>query len=218
MFLIFCIQLFFWPMPMPMQSEIKEPEIILPKTDPYYDLIIEEMMSSEKVLFNLNEIGVDKENEEFRNSFVKFGLIKEILDPRELRYIFCDPMNIDEDIITLRDRYSLLKDAPLLHELNRFPMPYSVLKDLIVFNRNYQKKLDELQILNHDKAEIYRSAKLENNYLYNVYDNLADAKCRYYFTTMRRMSFLKFKCLLPEEEYINGILPPHVPAWRFIEE
>jgi hypothetical protein len=44
-----------------------------------------------------------------------------------------------------------------------------------------------------------------------------DARCEYYYVTVRRQALKRLKDMLGEDDYYAAKLPPHVPIWRFEE-
>lgn len=140
----------------------------------------------------------------------------EILDPRETRYVMSRPEDFEADLNLLRRRYAELADAPALADAARFPDRRTV-NDLIRFNRAYRKHLELRQVWEADRAEAIRAAVLETDRLYRVWDAVRDARCEFYYVTVRRQALKKLKELIGDEAYAVGELPPYVPEWRFSE-
>ena len=61
----------------------------------------------------------------------------------------------------------------------------------------------------------FREAVQEADRLYQVWDNVRDARCDYYYVTVRRHALQKLREAIGPEAYYAGCLPPHVPVWRF---
>jgi hypothetical protein len=140
----------------------------------------------------------------------------EILDPREVRYVLARPEDFENDLNLLRRRYQDLKDAPKLADAQRFPDRGTV-NDLLAFNRAYRRFLDARQPLEQDRAVCLRNALKETDWLYQVWDSVRDARCEYYYITVRRQALKRLRQMVGPEAYTAGELPPYVPLWRFHE-
>ncbi len=140
----------------------------------------------------------------------------EILDPRETRYILARPEDFSADLNLLRRRYADLTDAPLVGDGGRFPDRAAV-NELIRFNRAYRKHLDHRHELEFDRTESLRAVMRETDRLYQVWDAVRDARCEFYYVTVRRQALKKLKEMVGEDDYFAGVLPPNVPTWRFNE-
>ena len=144
----------------------------------------------------------------------KTAITWEILDERETRYVLARPEDFEADLNLLRRRHVDLLDAPKLADACRFP-DRQVVNDLIRFNRAYRKNLETRQVWEPDRADMIRIAVLETDRLYRVWDAVRDARCEFYYVTVRRQAMMKLKEQLGDEAYAAGELPPHVPEWRF---
>ena len=140
----------------------------------------------------------------------------EILDPRETRYVLTRPDDFSGDLNMLRRRYVELQDAPPVAEAKRFPDRAAV-NELVRFNRSYLKHLQQRQLLELDRAEALRAVMWETDRLYQVWDAVRDARCEFYYVTVRRHALKKLKDLIGSEAYQTASLPPTVPTWRFAE-
>lgn len=140
----------------------------------------------------------------------------ELLDPRETRYVLARLEDFEENLNLLRRRYQELQDAPRLADGQRFPDRGTV-NDLLAFNRAYRRYLDARQPLDQDRCENLRVALKETDYLYQVWDAVRDARCEYYYVTVRRQALKRLRDMLGQESYAGGQLPPYVPLWRFEE-
>lgn len=138
----------------------------------------------------------------------------EILDEREVRYIFAKPESFEKDLNLLRQRNQELADAPHLWESERFP-DRSVVNDLLTFNRSFRKQLENRELVETDRAEMFRSAGVETDRLYHIYDLIRDAKCDFYYVTVRRTALKKLREALGMKDFYQGSLPPIVPTWYF---
>jgi len=138
----------------------------------------------------------------------------EILDPREIRYVLTRPEDFASDLKLLRRRYQDLKDAPPLLDCQRFP-DRSTISDLLAFNRAYRQYLDNRQSLEMVHTWEVRDALQEADHLYHVWDTARDARCDYYYVTVRRQALKRLREMVGVEAYYTSNLPPHVPVWRF---
>jgi hypothetical protein len=138
----------------------------------------------------------------------------EILDPREVRYVLARSDDFGADLKLLRRRYDDLLDAPPLSDGLRFP-DRCVVNELLAFNRAYRQHLDSRQALDATFLWELHEALQEADRLYQVWDTIRDARCDYYYVTVRRQALKKLRELLGMPAYYSGDLPPHVPIWRF---
>jgi hypothetical protein len=138
----------------------------------------------------------------------------EILDPREVRYVLTRPEDLATDLKLVRRRCHDLADAPPLCDCGRFP-DRALVNDLLSFNRAYRQHLDSRQLMEPSYWWELREALQEADHLYQVWDTVRDARCDYYYVTVRRQALKKLRDSIGFEAYANGCLPPHVPVWRF---
>lgn len=146
----------------------------------------------------------------------KLAVEWEILDAREVRYVMARVEDWENDIALLRRRYQELKDAPKLCDAQRFPDRGTV-NELLAFNRAYRRHLDSRQALEQDRGQCLRTALKETDYLYQVWDSVRDARCEYYYITVRRQALKRLRQTIGAEAYDTAELPPYVPLWRFQE-
>ena len=151
-----------------------------------------------------------------RDAVHKVAIEWEILDSRETGYIFAKRADFDSDLNLLRRRYQDFKDAPRLDESNRLP-ERKLVNELVQFNRAFRKHLVDKHVLEQDRAEVYEAVMIETDRLYKVWDAVRDARCEFYYVTVRRQALVKLKEMLGDEEYLAVNLPPNVPTWRFNE-
>lgn len=151
-----------------------------------------------------------------RDSIHQLAVEWEILDPRETRYVLSRPEDFCPDLNMLRRRYQDLKDAPRVADSLRFPDRTAV-NDMVQFNRSYRKHLDERQQLEASRADALRAVMWETDRLYKVWDAVRDARCEFYYVTVRRQALKKLRDLVGDDAYLAGALPPNVPTWRFNE-
>src|SRR5262249_49510289 len=107
-----------------------------------------------------------------------------------------------------------LKDAPALSQVKLLP-DRDLVNEAIRFNRAYRKHLEERLIWETDKAESIQNAIIETQTSYQVWSLIQDAKCDFYFVTVRRQAMQRLREMLPEGDFDIGKMPPFVPYWRF---
>ncbi len=151
-----------------------------------------------------------------RGKVQKVAIEMEILDPRETSYIFAQLRDFQNDVDLLRRRYRDFRNAPPLAEAERLPERKHV-NELISFNRAFRKHLSDRQALEQDRERIYDAAIIETDQCYKIWDRVRDAKCEFYYTTVRRQALAQLKEMLGEEDYYRVQLPPIVPPHLFRE-
>jgi hypothetical protein len=151
-----------------------------------------------------------------RFALLSLALEWEILDPRETRYVLTRPDDLSSDLKMLQGRYQDLIDAPPLADAQRFP-DRAIVNELLVFNRAYRSYVELRQPTEMAHLNDLRAVQREVDYLYQVWDAVRDARCEYYYVTVRRQALKRLRELLGDEAYYKGDLPPHVPIWRFRE-
>ncbi|OWK36313.1 hypothetical protein [Fimbriiglobus ruber] len=151
-----------------------------------------------------------------RDAVHQLGIEWEILDPRETRYVLTRPEEYSGDLDMLRRRYRELADAPRVADSMRFP-DRSQVNELVRFNRAFRKYLDQRQQFETDRAPTLREVIAETDRLYQVWDSVRDARCEFYYVTVRRHALKKLRDQIGENDYLAGTLPPNVPMWRFNE-
>jgi hypothetical protein len=147
----------------------------------------------------------------------KLAVDWEILDPRETRYILSKPEEFGVDINLLRRRYQELKDVPRLVEAQRLP-DRNAANDLIHFNRAFRKTLESRRAIETDRSDEWLAVIRETDKLYQVWDAVRDARCEFYYVTVRRHAMRKLMDQIGEEAWDTATLPPGVPTWRFADE
>ena len=151
-----------------------------------------------------------------REALQKTAIDLEILDKREGTYLLSKRAEFSEDLNILRRRYREFDGVPKVSDSLRLPERNAV-NELIQFNRGFRKHLTEKQCLERDRADQYDVAVMETDRLYKVWDAVRDARCDFYYVTVRRAALKKLKDAIGEEAYLLGRLPPNVPTWRFNE-
>jgi hypothetical protein len=149
-----------------------------------------------------------------RPTLQQVALSWEILDPREVRYILAQDKDFATDVRLLRRRYHDLQDAPPVADSWRFP-PRQVIGEFLAFNRKYRQHLQGQRAVQKGFWWELHEAIQEADRLYDLWDTVRDARCEYYYVTVRRQALKKLREMVGEEVYESGDLPPHVPVWRF---
>ena len=140
----------------------------------------------------------------------------EILDERESRYVLTRPADFCTDLNMLRRRYRDLDGAPLVADSARFPERH-YLNEQVKFNRVFRRHVDERRQLEVDRAESLRDVVMETDRLYQIWDSVRDARCDFYYVTVRRQALKKLRDMIGEDAYESAKLPANVPTWRFNE-
>lgn len=138
----------------------------------------------------------------------------EILDSREVRYILARQEDFQSDLNLLRRRYRDLADAPPVTDSLRFPEREAI-NEMLSFNRAYRQYIDTRQTVELSHWWEHQATLQETEQLYQVWDTVRDARCEYYYVTVRRQALKRLREQLGEQHYYSGQLPPYVPVWRF---
>lgn len=136
----------------------------------------------------------------------------EILDPREVHYVLSRPEDFAADLNLLRRRWQDLDGAPRVRDSERFP-DRPAINDMLSVNRAFRQQLDAHQNT-PARAPLIRAAMQETDNLYQIWDTVRDARCDYYYISVRRQALKKLRELLGDADYYAGKLPPYVPLWR----
>lgn len=151
-----------------------------------------------------------------RDSLVATAVEWQILDPRESRYTFTVAADLASDLDRVRSRRVDLVDAPRVEDASRLPSREHA-NELIRFNRCYLESLEVRAALELDRVESIRVVIAEVNECYRAWDLIRDAKCEFYYVTVRRQAMKRLRDMIGPDAYSAGHLPPHVPLWRFEE-
>ena len=130
-----------------------------------------------------------------------------------------------DQVINVGQRGNLYKTIKRLHQEGliavhqmerdqRFP-ERTAISDLLAFNRSYRQHIDNRQAVEVVHWWELREAVQEADRLYHLWDTARDARCDYYYVTVRRQALKRLREMLGDESYAAGQLPPHVPLWRF---
>ncbi len=150
-----------------------------------------------------------------RDALHKIAIERELMDPREARYLITSRDDFESDLNLLRRRYAELADAPTLIDCQRLP-ERRIVCELLKFNRAYRKHLEERQVWETDRLDVLQAAIQETDRLYQEWDAIRDAQCDFYYVTVRRTALKKLRDALGTEAFAIGQMPPHVPNWRFV--
>jgi hypothetical protein len=138
----------------------------------------------------------------------------EILDPREVDYVLNRSDSFEADLRLLRRRYDELADAPPVIDAVRFPTR-DLVCELLTFNRTYHAHLICCrEALGNGRPGIDQVLS-ETDALYRIYDLVRDARSEFYYVSVRRQALAALREAIGRADYGNGVLPPHVPVWRF---
>lgn len=162
--------------------------------------------------------GTDTSNEFFifREEFVDISLRMELLDSREVGNVFSFKSSFLVDLDRMRETRVKLSGFPFIEDSKRFPSREEALNNL-AFNAAFVSTLQDLKARYNWRIEELNIISTETKQLADIWDNLKDAQSSYYHINVRRASLAKLRELIGEENYYNGIMPPHVPLWRFRE-
>ena len=150
--------------------------------------------------------------EALRPALLTLAVDAEILDPRERAFLLTqDPAG---DLAVLQSRNDDLARAPRLGDCHRFP-ERKLINDFLALNRSYKNDLNARLAIDLVHAEVLRTAIVEPDQLYQVWDSIRDARCDYYYVTVRRQALSLLRDLIGGEAFYNGVMPPNVPVWHF---
>jgi hypothetical protein len=152
-----------------------------------------------------------------QSSVQELAIEWEILDRRETKYILAKPEEFAIDINLLRRRYQELKDVPRLSEAMRLPDRQTA-NEQIQFNRAFRKTLETRRQFEIDRSDEWLMVIRETDKLYQVWDAVRDARCEFYYVTVRRHALRKLKETMDDDAWVRAELPPSVPTWHFNEE
>jgi hypothetical protein len=137
----------------------------------------------------------------------------EVLDPREKGCVLARREHFDADVQLVRRRCRDLADAPPLADAERFPCREMVC-EMLSFNRDYHRTLS-LRKQAQGGRDGVDEALSEADELYRIWDTIRDARSAFYYVSVRREALARLRQLIGPDDYARGVLPPHVPLWRF---
>ncbi|MCI0379489.1 MAG: hypothetical protein L0215_17920 [Gemmataceae bacterium] len=150
-----------------------------------------------------------------RAALVRVGIDAQILDRREEEIFLLKAQDFPADVHMLQSRYVEFVHAPWIEECARFPNRETAI-DFVHFNRAYRADLLARMTLDPVHAEELRGAVEETDRLFQVWDQVREARCAFYFVTVRRQALMLLRQMVGNEAFYTGQLPPHVPVWRFM--
>jgi hypothetical protein len=150
--------------------------------------------------------------EVLRPSVLALAMDAEVLDPREKGFVM--GQDVLGDLAMLQGRYVEFYKAPLLSEGTRFP-DRKLINEFLALNRSYRNQLTQRLAIDLVYSEEIRTAIQETDQLYQIWDTVRDARCDYYYVTVRRQALSLLRDLIGAEAFYTGELPPHVPVWHF---
>lgn len=151
-----------------------------------------------------------------RDAILFVSVDREIMDPRECRYFMTTIEEFEKDLSFLRNRNEILRHAPKLWEANRLP-ERRIINELISFNRDFKKHLEERLIWENDRADVITIAIKDCEKCYRVWDAIRDARSDFQYVSFRRLALLKLKGMIGDEDFMIGNMPEYVPEWAFIK-
>lgn len=152
----------------------------------------------------------------FRDTVHSVCVNWQIVDARETRYIFTNREDYEKEMAMLRRRYQEFKTLPRVEEAERFGISRNEINDLVRFNRVYTKNIKDRAEIELDRTTALLAVAKEADYLYKIWDYLRDAKCEFYYVTVRRHALTNLRKELGEESFYSGVMPEYVvPVWRF---
>lgn len=77
--------------------------------------------------------------------------------------------------------------------------------------------MQERLVWEQDRADIFTAVIQETDTLYRAWDKIRDARCDFYYVSVRRRGLLDLRTMIGEKAYNENRLPEYVPIWRFNE-
>ena len=162
---------------------------------------------------DLRDINVATLHENYANLHQPLTVLSmrlELLDQRETRFVFTKREELAEDLKMLRKRNLELHGAPQLRDASRFPS-LSEVNPLLVRNREVRMSLImEWAMEGADSVALQRQIT-EIDRRYQIWNIVRDAKCEYYYVTVRRQALKRLKDMIGETAFAAANLPPAVP-------
>lgn len=143
-----------------------------------------------------------------RSSILALAADAEVLDTREKGFV----MGQDTlgDLTMLQGRYEESLDAPLLAECERFHDRKWVSEALAInrYHRNYCMQRLAIDLIHSEEIHLIVQG-LDSRY--EVWDAVRDARCDYYYITIRRASLKLLRTRLGCEDFYMGKMPNILP-------
>jgi hypothetical protein len=149
-----------------------------------------------------------------RPSLLAAAMELEVLDGREREHYLAPKGNRADDFQLLLNKAHYFASMPVLEECRRFPSR-QVINEYLAFNRAYRADLQKRLVIDPFHSEELRLAIYETDQLYSAWDTLRDARCEYYYVTVRRQALQNLKDTIGAEAFYSGRMPPHIPTWHF---
>jgi hypothetical protein len=140
----------------------------------------------------------------------------EILDKRETTHLLSAGKDFASDLKVLQGRYHELAAAPHLEDLDRLPSR-ALATDLLAFNRAFRADVEAKLAIDGAHEEELQTTLEETDHLHRIWDAVREARCEYYYITVRRQALQHLRDLIGMEAYYSSNLPPHLPVWRLPE-
>jgi len=150
--------------------------------------------------------------EALRPALLTLAMDAEVLDPREKGFVLGH--DVAGDLAMLQGRFQELARAPQVGEGQRFP-DRKVINESLALNRAYRNQLSARLAIDLVYSEELRAAIADTDQLYQIWDTVRDARCEYYYVTVRRQALQLLRDLIGAEAFNSGQMPPHVPVWHF---
>ena len=150
---------------------------------------------------------------------IQRAIEKEIVTSSETRVYFMNEEDFAGDLSYLRLYLNELSDAPMIYEVNRFPMISDLLKARDM-NRDYQTYLKNQLVIegyNSPRYNLYSELLAETETLYKAWDYAYTAAQTNYYLATRKKALQDLRSLIGYEDFYKGNLPPYLPLWRFWE-
>lgn len=166
----------------------------------------------------LSLLATTREPAEWEQAFIRqelTGLLVagEVMDVRELNYIFAKPHEMADDTRMIRLRLETLANAPAIESHMAFVADRQTINEMLILNRSYQAWCASCLELHYFQS-YYIAASNEAKQLYDAWDLLRDAKTTYYYAHIRREALKKLEAKLGAEAFERGLMPPCLPTWR----
>ncbi len=152
-----------------------------------------------------------------RTEMLALALDAELVDRREQANYFIHVQDGVNDLRTFQSRFRDFAFAPLVAECQRFPDRRTI-GAFMDFNRAYRNDLLARLAVDNVHADNLRLAIAENDQLHHIWNTIREARCDYYYVTVRREALLLLRDLIGYEDFYRGEAPPYVPVWRFQRE
>lgn len=138
----------------------------------------------------------------------------EIMDIRERPYILGRDDDISNDVRLLRRRRIELLNAPYLCVSDFLPDSDTLSRNL-AFNRQFRQELERRHCVDFAQAHVLQAVMHETDNLHRIWDLAHDSMCSSYYIVYRRQALRNLRELIGEQAIQAGLLPPHIPIWRF---